>query len=185
VKQETAARRVSHWFVYFLGGSVSAGVVLAIVVNQPLSILETAVMVGAAVDWWAFLYLVVFANRVLVTSTHVRVDYTFSRLLVPRSRIAGVEINDGMLSGHLLVADGGGHREIDVPAIFRGAHGNAAAAHERLHREAAELSALLASMPAVPAAGEIRRKPTILNITVAVAAAVLLVLLLVFASRHP
>lgn len=184
VKQATAERRLSHWFVYVLGGAVSAGVLLAIVVNWPPSIIETALMVGAAAEWWVFLYLLVFAKRVLVTSGHVQVDYTFSRLLVPRSRVEGVEVQEEMLSGHLLAADGNGRREVAVPAIFHGSKGEPAEVVQRLHREAAELSALLASVPATTVAGEIRRVARIFNIAIAAAGVVLLVLLLVVSSRY-
>ncbi len=185
MEQPRAAKRQASPGAFILPGVLSLGILIAVILRaSKFSFWEMALLIAAAVEFWMFLYLVAFTRRISVTTTHVYIDYTFTRLEVPRSRVRGVEVSESMLAGWLIIRDSGGERRVNVPPIFRGARGNVSAAVERLHREASELSDMLKSVPSAPNNGIPSRTLRILNVIVACAAGAVLAFLLGYAVRH-
>ena len=96
-----------------------------------------------------------------------------------------MEVDPEMLSGHLLADDSSGRRKIAVPAIFRRYLGDPTSAVRRLRRDGCELSEMLSNVPVTPTTDVLVQRIRVLNLLVAAGAAALLVVLGIYAVRHP
>jgi hypothetical protein len=163
------SKRQTGWFVFFLGGLLFVGDVVAVVVNWPLPVDEVFLIYAASAIFWGVLYFLGFTRRVLVTPRRVRLLGFFTRVDIPREIVAGVDIDVEMEEGGLLVRTPNGPQRVMVPMIIQSYRGSPAMVARRLRRDASELTEMLDDVPATAGSGdEMRSRIRFGNVVLAV-----------------